>query len=181
MKFITEHKGLMDAIKSWLSVAAVFSAGIYSFIEYVDHKESERVERSLSYVKSYRGGKVSDAKVSLNLLLQKNQAALTEILSSQTTNEDLQKQYSDFILKLTTDQDAQKNLEITFSYFEEIAICVEHALCDKEVVLSFFLNDAKSLFNSYYPYVCSLRKEWKNPAVYLKLEHLYVQSEKDIC
>lgn len=182
MNLLIANKNIADALKSWLGVLTVFLAGAYSLVEYIEHKKSVRVERSLSYVEHYRDSNTSEAKLALNQLLADQQQSLSEIL---TTNHESEKQlnhaYNRFILSITRQPSVQKNLEIAFSFFEEAAICVERELCDTEVIQSFFLNDAKSLFNTFYPYVCSLRKQWKNNTVYLKLENFYVQSDKDIC
>ena len=182
MKNLTENKGIADALKSWLGVLAMLCAGVYSVVEYIEHKKSVKVERSLSYVQDYRGGDVADAKLSLNQVLADNQGALQQVLSDKYDNEEaLNNAYNKLILKMTGKPTTQRNIEIIFSFFEEVTICVEKELCDKEVIQLFFNNDAKSLFNSYYPYVCSLRRQWKNDTVYLKLEKFYVQSTKNIC
>ena len=182
MKILTENKGIADALKSWLGVVAIICAGAYSLVEYIEHKKAVKVERSLSYVEDYRGGDAADAKLSLNQVLADNQDALQQVLSDKYDNEEtLNRAYNKLILKMTSKPSIQRNLEIVFSFFEEVTICVEKELCDKEVVQLFFNNDAKSLFNSFYPYVCSLRHQWKNDTVYLKLEHFYVQSSRDVC
>lgn len=182
MKLLIANKDIADALKSWLGVIAVVFAGAYSLLEYIEHKQAVKVERSLGYVEHYRDSNTAEAKIALNQLLADNQQSLSQILNRQDINQDeLSKAYNQFILSVTDKATVQRNLEIAFSFFEEAAICVERELCDSAVIQSFFLNDAKSLFNSYYPYVCSLRKQWKNNTVYLKLENYYVQSSKNIC
>jgi hypothetical protein len=170
MKLLTNSKEIAEALNSWLSVVAVVFAGGYALLEYIEHKQDVKVERSLSYVESYRDGNIADAKLSLN-----------QTLALHQTSKQLNNAYTQFILKTTEDQDVQRNIEIAFSFYEEIAICVERQLCDSEVIQSFFINDARALFNAYFPYVCSLRKEWKNDQVYLKLEQYYIRSTDDIC
>lgn len=182
MKILTENKGIADALKSWLGVVTILFAGIYSLVEYIEHKQSVMVERSLDYVGDFRGGDASNAKLSLNQLLADKQQELAHILNQTYKDESaLNESYKKFILQITNKAETQRNLEIAFSFFEEVAICVERNLCDHEVIESFFINDAKSLFNSYYPYICSLRQQWKNDTVYLKLERFYIKPVKDIC
>jgi hypothetical protein len=182
MKLLTNSKEIAEALNSWLSVVAVVFAGGYALLEYIEHKQDVKVERSLSYVESYRDGNIADAKLSLNQTLALHQDSLTQLLSTPNqTSKQLNNAYTQFILKTTEDQDVQRNIEIAFSFYEEIAICVERQLCDSEVIQSFFINDARALFNAYFPYVCSLRKEWKNDQVYLKLEQYYIRSTDDIC
>jgi len=182
MNFLIANKNIADALKSWLGVLTVFLAGAYTLFEYIEHKQSVRVERSLGYVEHYRDSNTAEAKLSLNQLLADNQQTLISLLNSHYADEtELNAAFNKLILSITRTPAVQRNLEITFTFFEEAAICVEHELCDKEVIQSFFLNDAKSLFNSFYPYVCQLRKQWKNNTVYLKLENFYVNPGKDIC
>jgi len=182
MNVLIANKNIADAFKSWLGVITIFIAGAYSILEYIDHKSSVRVERSLGYVEHYRDSNTAEAKLALNQLLANNQEDLIEFLKkSHSSTKALNEEYKQFILSLTNTPNVQKNLEITFSFFEEAAICVERELCDREVIQSFFINDAKSLFNSFYPYVCQLRKQWENNTVYLKLENFYINPDKDIC
>lgn len=182
MRILTANKSVADALNSWLGVIAMFCGGAYALLEYIEHKQSVKVERSLSYVEDYRGGSSADAKLYLNQLLATNQDMLTQILSKEySNNTQLNTAYNDFIIQITKDSTVQRNLEISFSFYEEVAICVERKLCDGDVVQSFFVDDAKALFNAYYPYICSLRKQWKNNNVYAKTERFYVNSQKNIC
>lgn len=182
MKILTNNKEIAEALNSWLGVLAVVFAGGYALLEYIEHKQDVKVERSLSYVESYRDGNIADAKLSLNQTLATHQSSLTALLSLPNQSaQQLNLAYGKFILEVTAEQSVQRNIEIAFSFYEEIAICVERELCDSDVIESFFINDARALFNAYFPYVCALRKDWNNDQVYLKLEQYYVQSTQDIC
>ena len=182
MKILLANKGIAEALNSWLGVVTVIAAGAYGLLEYIEHKQGVRVERSLSYVESYRDGNAANAKLSLNQLLADKQEELATLLNTGYKKEsDLNRAYADLILQITSKPSVQRNLEIVFSFFEEVAICVERELCDHEVIQSFFTNEVRGFFNSFYPYVCSLRKQWKNNTVYLKLEKYYVQTENNIC
>lgn len=182
MNSLIANKNIADALKSWLGLVTIFLAGAYTLLEYIEHKQAVRVERSLGYVEHYRDSNTAEAKLSLNQLLVNNQQTLITLLNNKYTDEsELNNAFNKLILAITETPDVQRNLEIVFTFFEEAAICSEHQLCDKEVIQSFFLNDAKSLFNSFYPYVCQLRKQWKNDTVYLKLQNFYVKPGKDIC
>ena len=182
MKIITDNKSIADALKSWLGIITILLGGCYSVFEYIEHKQTVKVQRSLSYVSSYRSGNISEAKLSLNQILVDQYTTFNEILSKTYSDDtSLSNAYNELVLKITKETSVQRNIEILFSFFEEVAICVERKLCDKEIINSFFSNDAKSLFNSYYPYICSLRDQWKNKSVYLKTEIFYIQSKTDIC
>ena len=182
MSVITDNKSTADALKSWLGVIAVLLGGCYSVFEYIEHKQTVKVQRSLSYVASYRSGNTTEAKLYLNKILVDQNTALNSILSKTYTDDTaLSNAYNQLVLKITKESSVQRNIEILFSFFEEVAICVDRELCDAEIINSFFTNDAKSMFNSFYPYICSLRKQWKNNTVYLKTEDFYVQSKNDIC
>lgn len=182
MKLLTANKAIADALKSWLGVVAILLAGAYSLLEYIEHKQAIKVERSLSYVEYYRDSSTTEAKLFLNQLLADNHQKLVSVLNAKYDDEkNLNNSYNKFIVSITDKPSVQRNLEIAFSFFEEVAICVERELCDKQVINSFFSNDAKALFNSFSPYVCSLRQQWKNNTVYLKLENFYVKPDKDIC
>lgn len=182
MKTLIDNKSIADALKSWLGVLTVVLAGCYSIIEYIEHKQTVKVERSLSYVANYRSGNTAEAKLSLNQLLIDKNSQFNEILIKKyKDSEALSAAYNELIITITRESIVQRNIEILFSFFEEVAICVERDLCDSEIIHSFFADDAKTLFNSYYPYICSLRMQWKNDTVYLKTEKYYVQPKNNIC
>ncbi|MDH5359909.1 MAG: DUF4760 domain-containing protein [Gammaproteobacteria bacterium] len=181
MSFLHAHKETLDAIKSWLSVITILCAAGYSAIEYLEHKEAQRVERSLSYVQDYRSGNIAKAKLALNQLLQSRQESLIQLLSTEQDPEVLKRLYTQKILSMTKQSEPQTQLEIAFSYFEEMAICIEKSLCDHDIIMSFFQNEVRSLFNAYYPYICSLRKQWNNPDVYIKTERQFINSQSNIC
>jgi len=182
MKILTTNKGIAEALNSWLGVLGIIFAGAYGLFEYIEHKQAVKVERSLAYVEKNRTGSVGEARLYLNQLLAKNQQSLIDILSQPGQTEvELGKAYNDFIIQIVKSAEAQRKLEISFSFYEEIVICVERELCDREVIISFFSNDAKGLFNSFYPYVCSLRRQWNNDTVYLKTEKFYGKTATDIC
>ena len=182
MNVKTVNKGLADALKSWLGILTIFIGGAYSILEYIEHKQAVKVERSLSYVGDYRRGEIANAKLALNQLLADNNNDIVKILSHEYKNQEaLNKAYDNFIIKITNQSVIQRNLEVMFSFFEEAAVCVDKKLCDRDVIKIFFNDDAKSFFNAYYPYVCRLRRQWKNDTVYLKVEKFFVQSLIDIC
>ena len=182
MKILTANKGIAEALNSWLGVLGIIFAGAYGLFEYIEHKQAVRVERSLTYVEKNRTGNVVEARLSLNQLLAKNHQSLIDILSQPgQTPAELSKAYNDFVIQMAKSAETQRKLEISFSFYEEIAICVERELCDREVINSFFSDEARSLFNSFYPYVCSLRRQWKNDTVYLRTEKFYGQTATDVC
>lgn len=181
MSFIVTNKDKLDAIKSWLGVITIVLGGCYTVLEYVEHKQSVKVQRSLSYVEKYRSSNTAEAKLSLNQLLIDNNEQLNNLLLKKYENSvDLAEAYNLFVLDIVKPSLIQRNIEILFSFYEEVAICVERGLCDNEITQSFLSNDAKTMFNSYYPYICRLRKQWKNNSVYLRTQQYYVGT-KNIC
>ena len=181
MSLVTSNKALLDGIKSWLGVITVILGGCYSVFEYIEHKQAVKVQRSLAYVEKYRSGDTADAKLSLNQLLIDNTNDLNALLVKKyASNDELSKAYHSYVLNITKPTSTQRNIEVLFSFYEEVSICVERHLCDDEITQSFLANDAKTMFNSYYPYICHLRKQWKNDSVYRKTQMFYLGKD-DIC
>lgn len=183
MKMKTKiNKEFAEAISSWLTIATVLTAGFYGVWEYLDHKSTVRVERSLAYVESYRSGYVSKSKLALNQLLADNEETLIAILKDEHLSDtERDTRYRSHILTMVSPALNRQNLEISFSFYEEIAICAERELCDANIIRSFFTADVTGLFNSYAPHVCSLRKQWNNDFVYKKIESFFLSPKSDIC
>ena len=64
-------------------------------------------------------------------------------------------------------------LDQLFTFYEQILLCREMDLCEEEVAKKFFDIDAQGFVNTYYPYICNLRKEWHNPNQYKKIAQFY--------
>ena len=58
----------------------------------------------------------------------------------------------------------QKYIEQTFNELE---------LCEEEVAGQFFDSDAEGFVNTYYPYICHIRREWHNSEQYKKVTQFY--------
>ena len=64
-------------------------------------------------------------------------------------------------------------LEQLFTFYEQIILCREMDLCEEDVAAQFFDTDAEGFLNTYYPYICHVRKEWLNPGQYKKVTQFY--------
>ena len=86
MKILTTYKNIAEALNSWLAVLGVIVAGLYGLLEYIEHKQAVRVERSLAYVEKNRTGSTGEARLFLSQLLAKNQQSLLDILSQSESD-----------------------------------------------------------------------------------------------
>lgn len=63
-----DSKSITDFLTSWLTVITLFSAAVFGILEYVDHKQGVRVQRSLDYVERYNKDLYLKVRVSLLLI-----------------------------------------------------------------------------------------------------------------
>ena len=166
---------LAEIAGTWVAALAVVIGGLFGIYQYLEHKSAVRVDRSMAFVERYHGNSVLvEARLKINESMAKRTAQLNQILSNPALKpEDLQTKYDVEILKLINEDALNGALQQLFTFYEQIILCREMDLCEEQVTGQFFDTDAQSFVNTYYPYICNIRKEWHNPDQYQKVTQFY--------
>ncbi|SNX59303.1 protein of unknown function [Nitrosomonas ureae] len=156
---------------SVISTFAIITGGIFGLVEYMGHKEDLRKSASLNLVTNYH----SDVYLKNTEKLQNiwsNHYPNLIILSNDNILHNKEKiiAYNKFVIEMVSKESISQEIINILNFYERVAICVEAQLCDKEVIDNFFLNDGRTFFNKFYPYICALRNQWQDNKLWFKPE-----------
>lgn len=179
---LSNSKSITDFLTSWLTVVTLVSAAIFGILEYVDHKQGVRVQRSLDYVERYNKDLYLDLRNRLaDVLEQESQTLISTLVDDSLSDKQIQRKYYEFINKMIANHKLSPDLRRLLGFHEEVVLCVNAGLCDAAVVRSFFSVDAQELFKGFYPYVCNQRDKWKNPTISAQIEKFYIGENVATC
>jgi hypothetical protein len=166
---------LAEIAGTWVAALAVVIGGLFGIYQYLEHKSAVRVDRSMAFVERYHGNSMLvEARLKITKSMAKRTSQINQILQNPAlTAEDLQVKYDNEILKLIDEDKLNGALEQLLTFYEQIILCREMDLCEEDVAAQFFDTDAESFVNTYYPYICNVRKEWHNPGQYEKITAFY--------
>jgi hypothetical protein len=166
---------LAEIAGTWVAALAVVIGGLFGIYQYLEHKSAVRVDRSMAFVERYHGNSMLvEARLKITQSMANHTAQLNEILQDPSLRaKDLQAKYDNKILTLIAEDKLNGALEQLFTFYEQIILCRELDLCEEKVSGQFFDTDAQGFVNTYYPYICSVRKEWHNPEQYKKITQFY--------
>ncbi|MBL4630602.1 MAG: hypothetical protein JKY14_05400 [Paraglaciecola sp.] len=129
----------------------------------------------MAFVERYHGNSMLvEARLKITESMVKRTAQLNQILQDPAIKaEDLHARYDNEILNFIDEDKLNGALEQLFTFYEQIILCREMDLCEEKVAGQFFDIDAEGFVNTYYPYICNLRKQWHNPEQYKRLTQFY--------
>lgn len=167
---------LAEVAGTWVAALAVVVGGLFGIYQYLEHKSAVRVDRSMAFVERYHStSMLVEARLKITEAMESRTAQLNQILQNSTLDgEALQGQYESQVLLFIKEDELGGALEHLFTFYEQIILCREMDLCEDDVAGQFFDTDAEGFINTYYPYICSLRKQWHNPLQYKKVADFYI-------
>lgn len=178
-----EKLQIAEVAGTWFTVIAVLFGGLFGIIEYIEYKETQRVDRALEFVSRYQSNdNFIDAHTNISLALDENLPKISTILKNPELSEvDLSVAYSSEILTMIENETLGPALEQLFNFYEQALMCKEMELCEAIVLENFLDNDAGSYTRTFYPYICSLREGWNNPKVFERVTNFYIGSSDKLC
>jgi len=177
-----KSKSITDFLTSWLTVITLVSAAIFGILEYIDHKQGVRVQRSLDYVERYNTDLYLKLRNRLaDVLEQESKTLIATLVDNSLTAEQIQRKYYEFINEMILRHKLKPDLRRLLGFHEEVVLCTNAELCDAAVVRSFFTVDAQELFKGFYPYVCDQREKWNNTTIAAEVEAFYIDKNNETC
>ena len=179
-----EHKlQIAEVVGTWLAVITVIIGGVFGLIEYTEHKEGLKVDRAFDFVNRYQSNDhLVKARLDISSVIEERLPAISLILKNPKLSDDeLAEAYHSQIIKIIKQSNLSSSLEQVFTFYEQALLCRAMELCDETVLNSFFDNDARSYTRSFYPYICTLRKDWNNPSVYQRVTDFYIGNSEALC
>lgn len=182
MKGLEKYSSIGDFLNNWLKIITILCAGIFGLLEYIEHKEDLKVERSLNYVERFNSSALTESRNTLSQIVDRESEKIIKTLSdNKLSAEEVQNKYNDLIVKMVSEHKMESQLRQQFDFHEEVVLCVTAGICDEFVVRSFFSTNAKQLFKAFYPYVCDQRKKWNNKSISENVEFFYISKNSQIC
>ncbi|MGJ8679903.1 DUF4760 domain-containing protein [Paraglaciecola sp.] len=166
---------LAEVAGTWVAALSVVIGGLFGIYQYLEHKSAVRVDRSMAFVERYHGNSMLvEARLKITESMSGRAVELNKILQVPNASPaKLQANYDKAVLNQIKEDKISGSLEQLFTFYEQILLCREMELCEEEVAKQFFDTDALGFVNTYYPYICNLRKEWHNPNQYKKITAFY--------
>lgn len=166
---------LAEVAGTWVAALSVVIGGLFGIYQYLEHKSAVKVDRSMAFVERYHGNSMLvEARLKITESMSKRAIELNKVLQvPNLTPRKLQANYDQAVLNLIKEDQLSGALEQLFTFYEQILLCREMDLCEGEVAKQFFDTDALGFVNTYYPYICNIRKEWQNPNQYKKITVFY--------
>ena len=174
---------MAEVVGTWTAAITVIIGAVFGLYEYIEHKENLKVDRAFEFVTSYQSNEyLVKARLDISMVQEESLPAIYEILKNpKLTSDELAEAYHSEIMKMIKQSKLSSSIEQVFTFYEQVLLCRDMALCDETVLKNFFDNDAGSYTRSFYPYICTLRKEWNNPMVYERVISFYIGSSEGLC
>jgi len=172
-----------EVIGTWTAAITVIIGAVFGLYEYIEHKENLKVDRAFEFVTSYQSNEyLIKARLEISEVVEDSLPAIYEILKNpKLTPDELDKAYHSEIMKIIKQSKLSSSIQQVFTFYEQVLLCRDMALCDETVLKNFFDNDAGTHTRTFFPYICNLRKEWNNPKVYARVISFYIGSAEDLC
>jgi hypothetical protein len=166
---------IAEVAGTWLAAIAVVVGGLFGVFQYLEHKAGVRVDRTMAFVERYHSdGLLMEARLQITQSITTHVDRVNNILrDADTEPQDLAKSYYLSINKIVEQEALAGPLEQVFTFYEQIILCRELALCDQRVAEQFFDTDARTFLRTYYPYVCAVRTKLNNPNLYARVVDFY--------
>lgn len=166
---LNDTEKLVSIVQSSVTIVAILVGGVFGLVQYMDYKSSEKVNRSLTQLTKYSADGMVKSRESINEAWSDNLENLIELFKKNKSDE----AYSKFVIDVVSNNNLDNDVDKILRFYEESAVCVNSNLCDEETIRSFFQTDAKPFFNTFYPYICSQRKRWKDEKIWETVQAFY--------
>lgn len=140
----------------FVKVGALAGA-LFAVFQYLDGKETARVERSLDYVRPLDAGEIAGAsrRISDELMLRSEE--ITELSSIPMSPEDAREAHKIIVLTMVYDSNGgvglRKELDMVVGHIGALQVCIEENICDGATARAFLGGYARRLLENFHPYI----------------------------
>lgn len=150
-----------DAVDLWLKgvgVSFTIIAVIGGLIQFTNLLHQRKVDATTEYVERYGEKEILEARLSLGAAWWRSREQLARLRRTQVTAEEYQLRHRQLVFSVVMPTTANgpslvEEVSLLVAFFQELHVCVEHGLCDKEAAESFFGEDVRSFYCLYRPYI----------------------------
>jgi hypothetical protein len=175
MNVTEEVKRLSDIIATWITILALSCGGFFTFFQYLDSKEKERIERTMTFHTHFNELVILDSRLKLDENWDSlNRNIIKALTAKNQSQDDISHKYKSIIRNaIHRDIKLRKSIIIVAEFLESVVICVEENLCENSSAKSLFGEYGKSFFRQYYPYICEHGAMCKDDSIYVRIERYF--------
>ena len=167
-------KEVSNIIAAWAATCGLIIGGIHAAIQYGDHIENRRVERTLLLMQRFNQPPLSNAYNNLEQNWTSEIRTLKMIRKSQHSRAEIIEQYNAAILGMIMHLKLDPDIRVLMNFFEEVIKCEEFDLCDRELTHEFFYKKGQVFYRRNYPYICELRRVWDDSGIGQSVKHHFI-------
>lgn len=152
-------------------------------MEYYDHKDSLRLERSLSFAARLNSSPLHKTRNMLDKMWQQDNKKIRKILTDKNSTQDqITRRYYEFVVNHVRDHNLTGEFLSMMDFFHELTVCINGKLCSRDASIEFFSRYVQAFLKRYYPYLCELRSSWQDDSIGFKVEKLFLPNRtSDVC
>lgn len=136
-----------------LKIILIF-ASIGAVYQYFDIKQANRVKQTMEQLKSFNSGELQSAQLKLSATWEAYQKSF-EALNRQTvaSEQDKARIQAKIVLPIIRQKKLQQEIGLLVDFFENLQVCVQHRICDKQVSRDFFGGYADYFYRLHRPWI----------------------------
>jgi len=128
----------------------VFGA-IYAGIQWYSSKVDARTKQTIDFLERFESDPFTKYWRSMKEFAETNQNQLEAKTTAAA--------YSDSVLSEIANAKIAANLDMISDFFDEVNVCMDKALCDKDSAVALFGPKAYFFYVNFFPYIDSSRKQ----------------------
>ena len=134
--------------------AVLVFASIGAVYQYFDIKQENRVKQTMEQLKSFNSAKVQAAQLKLSRTWEAYQKSF-EVLNLQTvaSEKDKARIHTKIVLPVIRQKKLQQDIGLLVDFFENLQVCVQQRICDKQVSRDFFEGYANYFYHLHLPWI----------------------------
>ena len=167
----------------WLQLLAVVLGGGFALLQYRDAASASRVAKALEVYQRYSKDEVLAARTKIDRAWLLAEPQMIEFLRkrSGTPRVQLASQWRTFVSGVVKNARVEPELLTVVDYFEEVATCIDAAICDPETARRFLKARALLFYRQHYCYIVGRRQQTSDPDFAAGIEKIIGQKSNDSC
>jgi len=142
-------KTRVDIVTSLLTTFALIIGGCFGAYQYLEKARDDRVKETLNFLDRYNHDPVAQAR------LQQQKAWDAHFDEEVATNG---KDIYAFIRRIIIEEKLESSISVLNDFYAALEICSRNEICDREVALQLFQENACSFFNRHHNFITERRK-----------------------
>jgi hypothetical protein len=158
----------MDWVELLIKLIVVIGA-LGAVYQYFDLKQENRVKETMAQLQAFNSGDLQAARLKLTAIWENYQPQF-EAINRQTVASEQDKSLiqAKIVLPVIKQNKLQREIGLLVDFFDNLQVCVQHYICDREVAQGFFGGYAGNFHRLYRPWIEEQRKVIPGYAAHLQ-------------